>query len=93
MHTEACRDLGYGGVPWGTSSKNRPKGNEGTRLKANDEEQFGFKMETEALQGLVYGGVPLGTSSKNRPKGNEGMRLKANCSSSSSLMRSAPMPH
>ena len=35
METEASRGLGYGGVPGGTSSKNRPMGNEGIRLKAN----------------------------------------------------------
>jgi len=35
MHTEALRGLDYGDVPWGTSSKDRPKGNEGRRLKAN----------------------------------------------------------
>ena len=35
METEALRGLVYGGVPWGTSSKNGPKGNEGIRLKAN----------------------------------------------------------
>ena len=35
METEASRGLGYAGVPCGTSSKNRPTGNEGIRLKAN----------------------------------------------------------
>ena len=35
METEAIRGLGYAGVPRGTSSKNRPNGNEGIRLKAN----------------------------------------------------------
>ena len=44
----ALRGLDDAGVPWGTSKENRPKGNEGMRLKANDGEQFGFKMETEA---------------------------------------------
>jgi hypothetical protein len=34
MDTEARRGLGYAGVPGGTSSKNRLKGNEGRRLKA-----------------------------------------------------------
>ena len=34
MDTEASRGLGYAGVPGGTSSKNRLKGNEGRRLKA-----------------------------------------------------------
>src|SRR5271157_1463938 len=33
MDTEARRGLGYAGVPGGTSSKNRPTGNEGRRLK------------------------------------------------------------
>jgi hypothetical protein len=27
--------LDYARVPWGTSSKDRPKGNEGIRLKVN----------------------------------------------------------
>jgi prepilin-type N-terminal cleavage/methylation domain-containing protein len=40
METEANRGLGYGGVPFGTSSKNKPKGNEGIRLKANRDEGF-----------------------------------------------------
>ena len=40
METEANRGLGYGGVPCGTSSKNKPKGNEGIRLKANRDEGF-----------------------------------------------------
>ena len=31
----ASRGLGYAGLPNGTSSKNRLKGNEGMRLKAN----------------------------------------------------------
>ena len=35
METEASRGLGYAGVPGGTSSKNRLKGNEGMHLKAN----------------------------------------------------------
>jgi hypothetical protein len=35
METEALRGPGYGGVPGGTSSKHRPMGNEGIRLKAN----------------------------------------------------------
>jgi hypothetical protein len=35
MKTEALRGLDYGGVPWGTSSKDRPKGNEGIRLNPN----------------------------------------------------------
>jgi hypothetical protein len=35
METEARRGVGYAGVPRGTSSKARPMGNEGIRLKTN----------------------------------------------------------
>lgn len=35
MQTEARRGLDFAGVPWGTSKKDRPKNNEGMRLKTN----------------------------------------------------------